>query len=50
LVRHRQIAAFELAAGAWKAKDYPELSTERGVSNYVRKMRREGDVRLKKQG
>ena len=50
LVRHRQIAAVELAAGSWKAKDYPELSTERGVSNFVRKMRREGDVRLKKQG
>ena len=50
LVRSRQMAAVELAAGSWKAKDYPELSKDREVNNFVRKMRQEGDARLKKQG
>jgi len=50
LVRHRQMSALALAAGSWKAKDYPALSTDRGVKDCVRKMRREGDSRLKKQG
>lgn len=49
LVRHRQLAAVQATAGTWKTKDYPELSASKDVATFVRKMRKGGDVRLKKQ-
>ncbi|MGD0499272.1 MAG: hypothetical protein ABSC23_12645 [Bryobacteraceae bacterium] len=45
LVRLRQIEALKAAAGAWKDKDHPEL--KRGSARWVRKLRLEGERRLK---
>ncbi len=50
LTRHRQRAAIAAAAGSWQAKDYPALAEAKGVEKFVRELRKEGDVRLKKQG
>jgi hypothetical protein len=46
LMRRRQIAALKGAAGAWKDSDHPEL--KQGSDQWVRKLRREGERRLKK--
>jgi hypothetical protein len=46
LMRLRQIEALKAAAGAWKDKDHPEL--KQGSANWVRKMRREKERRVKK--
>jgi Arc/MetJ-type ribon-helix-helix transcriptional regulator len=43
----RQKGALRQAAGAWKDKDHPEL--KRGATAWVRKLRRESEVRFKKQ-
>ena len=50
LVRHRQMTAVQAAAGAWKTKDYPELNTSKDVADFVSKLRKGGDARLKQQG
>ncbi len=47
LMRRRQIEAFKAAAGAWKDEDHPELG--RGSARWIRKLRQEGEARLKKQ-
>jgi metal-responsive CopG/Arc/MetJ family transcriptional regulator len=46
LMRRRQIAALEGAAGAWKNSDHPEL--KQGSDQWVRKLRQEGERRLGK--
>ena len=46
LMRQRQMAALEQAAGAWKKEDHPEL--KRGAIAYVRKLRRESERRFRK--
>jgi hypothetical protein len=46
LMRRRQIAALRAAAGAWKEGDHPEL--KQGSDQWVRKLRQEGERRLKK--
>lgn len=46
LLRYRQIAALKAAVGAWKDEDHPEL--KQGSDKWVRKMRQEGERRLKK--
>lgn len=46
LLRYRQIAALKAAAGAWKDADHPELKG--GSEKWVRKIRKEGERRLKK--
>jgi hypothetical protein len=46
LLRYRQIAALRVAAGAWKDADHPELRL--GSDKWVKKMRKEGERRLKK--
>lgn len=43
LMRLRQIAALEAAAGSWKAEDHPEL--KHGAAKWVRKLRGEYDRR-----
>ncbi len=47
LLRLRQSAALKAAAGAWSKADHPELKN--GVEAYVRGLRRESEVRFKKQ-
>jgi hypothetical protein len=46
LMRLRQVAALKGAAGAWKDIDHPELA--QGSDQWVRKLRQEGERRLKK--
>ena len=46
LMRQRQMRALEAAAGSWKDEDHPEL--KRGAAQWVRKLRRGYDRRLKK--
>lgn len=46
LMRLRQLAALEAAAGAWKDEDHPELKD--GAAKWVRKLRRETEQRVKK--
>ena len=51
-VRHalliaRQKQALRKAAGSWKDKDHPELKA--GAAKWVKKLRRESELRLKKQ-
>jgi Arc/MetJ-type ribon-helix-helix transcriptional regulator len=46
LMRRRQIAALKAAAGAWKDSDHPEL--RHGSDQWVRKLRQEGERRLRK--
>lgn len=46
LMRLRQIRALEVAAGAWKDTDHPEL--KQGSGPWVKKLRRDYDRRLKK--
>jgi len=46
LIRLRQVAALKAAAGAWKDKDHPEL--KQGSAKWVRKLRQEGERRLKR--
>lgn len=46
LMRRRQIAALRAAAGAWKDGDHPEL--QEGSAKWVRKLRQEGERRLRK--
>ena len=46
LVRLKQIAALDAAAGAWKDKDHPEL--KRGAAEWVRGLRQENERRLRK--
>jgi Arc/MetJ-type ribon-helix-helix transcriptional regulator len=43
----RQKEALRQAAGVWQDKDHPEL--KRGAAAWVRKLRRESEVRFKKQ-
>jgi Arc/MetJ-type ribon-helix-helix transcriptional regulator len=43
----RQKEALHEAAGAWKDKDHPELKA--GAVAWVKKMRRDSEVRFKKQ-
>jgi|SRR5580704_6481406 hypothetical protein len=45
LMRLRQLRALEAAAGSWKDKDHPEL--QQGAAQWVRKIRRETERRLK---
>ena len=47
IVLARQREALRLAAGSWKDKDHPEL--KKGTSSWVKKLRRESEVRFKKQ-
>ena len=47
LRRLQQIKALEGAAGSWKDKDHPELKA--GTEVWVQKLRRESEVRFKKQ-
>jgi len=46
VMRLRQLAALEAAAGAWKHEDHPEL--KEGAAKWVRKLRRETEQRVKK--
>ena len=46
LMRRRQIQALMAATGAWKDRDHPEL--EQGSREWVRKLRRESEHRLRK--
>jgi len=46
LMRRRQLRALRLANGAWKKEDHPEL--KRGVTAYVRKLRRETEQRFQR--
>ena len=46
LMRRRQIAALKGAAGAWKDQEHPEL--RQGSDQWIRKLRQEGERRLKK--
>jgi hypothetical protein len=46
LMRLRQIAALEAAAGAWKDKDHPELA--QGAAKWTKKLRKEYDQRFGK--
>ncbi|HZT31081.1 MAG TPA: hypothetical protein VFA33_14430 [Bryobacteraceae bacterium] len=46
LMRRRQLAALDAAAGAWKDKDHPEL--KEGAARWVRKLRRENERRVRK--
>lgn len=46
LRRLQQIRALEGAAGAWKAKDHPELKA--GAARWVRELRKENERRLPK--
>ena len=46
LMRRRQAAALKAATGAWKDSDHPELG--QGSDQWVRKLRQEGELRLKK--
>jgi hypothetical protein len=46
LMRLRQIKALESAAGSWKDKDHPEL--QQGASKWVKKLRKEYDLRFEK--
>jgi Arc/MetJ-type ribon-helix-helix transcriptional regulator len=46
LTRRRQIAALKAAAGAWKDRDHPEL--KEGPNKWVRKLRQEGERRLRR--
>jgi Arc/MetJ-type ribon-helix-helix transcriptional regulator len=43
----RQREALRKAAGSWNDKDHPEL--KEGASTWVKKLRRESEVRFKKQ-
>src|SRR5262245_4573067 len=43
----RQREALRQAAGAWKDKDHPEL--KQGAAAWVKKLRRESEVRFNKQ-
>lgn len=45
-MRRRQVEALKSAAGAWKDKDHPEL--KQGAAQWERKLRREGERRLRK--
>ena len=44
--RLRLLKALERAAGSWKEEDHPEL--KRGAAAWIRKLRREGEKRLRK--
>jgi len=46
LMRRRQITALKAAAGAWKDSDHPEL--KQGSDQWVRKLRQEGERRIRK--
>jgi Arc/MetJ-type ribon-helix-helix transcriptional regulator len=46
LVRRRQLAALDAAAGAWKDKDHPELKL--GAAQWVRNLRQENERRFRK--
>ena len=45
LMRLSQLKALEAAVGSWKDKDHPEL--QQGAAQWVRKIRRETERRLK---
>jgi hypothetical protein len=47
LMRRRQLAALDAVSGAWKDKDHPEL--KQGAAQWVRKLRRESERRLRKE-
>jgi hypothetical protein len=47
LMRRRQIEALTSAAGAWQDKNHPELRD--GSAKWIRKLRQEGERRLRKQ-
>jgi metal-responsive CopG/Arc/MetJ family transcriptional regulator len=44
LIRLRQIAAIEKAAGTWKSRNHPELA--QGAARWVSELRKESDKRL----
>ena len=44
LMRLRQLAAIEKAAGSWKSRNHPEL--EQGAAHWVSQLRKESDKRL----
>jgi Arc/MetJ-type ribon-helix-helix transcriptional regulator len=46
LMRLRQIEALKAAAGAWKDRNHPEMN--QGSDKWVRKLRQEGERRLRK--
>jgi hypothetical protein len=46
LMRYRQIAALKAAVGTWKDEEHPEL--KQGSAQWVRRMRRESERRIKK--
>jgi hypothetical protein len=46
LMRYRQLAAIDAAAGAWKDKDHPELKP--GAAKYISKLRRHDEKRFQK--
>jgi hypothetical protein len=46
LMRYRQLAAIDAAAGAWKDKDHPELKP--GAAKYISKLRRQDEKRFQK--
>jgi hypothetical protein len=46
LMRLRQLNALDMAAGAWKDKDHPEL--KQGAAKWVKKIRRETEGRFRK--
>jgi metal-responsive CopG/Arc/MetJ family transcriptional regulator len=46
LVRHRQLAAIDAAAGGWKDKNHPEL--KRGAAKYISRLRRQDEKRFQK--
>ena len=46
LMRHRQMEALQVAAGAWKDRDHIEL--QGGSGQWVRKLRKENERRFTK--
>lgn len=46
LMRYRQLAAIDTAAGAWKDKDHPEL--KQGAAKYISKLRWQDEKRFQK--
>jgi hypothetical protein len=48
LIRLKQRTALKMAAGVFKAEDYPELGSPEDVSLWVRKLREETEARRRK--
>lgn len=47
LMRRRQLAALDMAEGAWASEPHPELDA--GINAYVRRLRDESEQRLVRQ-